>query len=167
MLLFSAEIQQCFSPLQQLPASDTWTHYRAAYSVTKWLWLSVHISFLDLWALFRLVKNENEIGHIYKVKCNREKIMCLNQSIFLSLPQTDADLVYFEERISVGFMGALKCLLVCEMTPSAAETSTLVIHCFNHSSSHTSYQPWQGLKHLCLPLALAPFVLFTTLSLSM
>ncbi len=57
----------------------------------------------------------------------------------------------------------LNCQLACEMTP-AAETSPLVIHCFNHCGSPNSCQPWQSLTHHCLLRALAPFVLFGTLS---
>ncbi len=52
---------------------------------------------------------------------------------------------------------------VMGMTP-AAETSPLVIHCFNHCGSPNSCQPWQSLTHHCLLRALAPFVLFGTRS---
>jgi len=61
-------------------------------------------------------------------------------------------------------VGALKRQLACAMVP-AAETSPLVIHAFNHSGSPTSHQRWRGLTQLCLLGALAPFVLFRTLSL--
>lgn len=86
-----------------------------------------------------------------------------NISLSLSLQtHTHTSFCSFCEELLLLLMSAPNCQPACEMTP-AAETSPPVIHCFNHSGSPTSYQPWQGLTHHCLLRALAPFVLFRTL----
>ncbi len=100
------------------------------------------------------------------VKNNASTLKHLSLSLCLSLSDTHTHTLFssFSEELLLLLMGALNCQFAREMTP-AAETSQLVIHCFNHSGSPTSYQPWQGLTHHCLLRALAPFVLFRTLSL--
>lgn len=125
--------------------------------------------YLDVRVSVRLAKNENEIGHSYTVLYkHRSEKQCIYIDTSLPLRHTHTHTLcslVFVKNCCCCLKGALKRQLACAMTP-AAETSPLVIHCFNHSGSPTSYQPWQGLTHRCLLRALAPFVLFRTLSLS-